>query len=59
MKKFFSSIDFFDVIYFLGLVSLAIGLWMIHPALMFVVIGVVLIVFGLVGAGVFQSASKK
>jgi len=59
MKNFMSAIDFYDVICFLGLVSLAVGLWMIYPALMFVLVGILLIVLGLLGAGILQPASRK
>ncbi len=58
MKKLLSSVDFFDVIAFLGFAGLSIGIGMVSIKVMFIVVGILLMVFGLFGAGFFAVKSK-
>lgn len=43
-------IDIFDVLALVGLVFLGIGLWMVYPPAAFIVVGAIVLVFGIVGA---------
>lgn len=58
MKKLLNSIDLFDVLVFIGFVSLAFGLGLISIRLMLVACGILLMVFGLFGAGIFSVKEK-
>lgn len=58
MKKLLNSIDLFDVLVFIGFFSLVFGLGLISIRLMLTAGGILLMVFGLFGAGIFSVKEK-
>lgn len=52
------ALDLSDILIILGLILLGIGLYLISPPIMFVIIGMVILLLGLVGAKNTPNESK-